>query len=103
VLPGGYSGRYRPAATREEKAMTRRDDALFDDICALVRKFAPADAKLAPATELSADLNIDSVAAMDLIMEIEDRFAIDIPVNQLSDLRNLEDLVALVRNQLGGR
>jgi acyl carrier protein len=83
--------------------MTLQDDTLFEAICTLVRKFAPADANLAPSTELSADLNIDSVAAMDLIMEIEDRFAIDIPVNQLSDLRNLEDLVALVRHQLNGR
>jgi acyl carrier protein len=85
------------------KAMQRHDDTLFDDICGLVRKFAPPEAELTPNTELSADLNIDSVAAMDLIMEIEDRFAIDIPVNQLSDLRNLEDLVALVRTQLSGR
>ena len=83
--------------------MALQDEALFDDICALVRKFAPPGAVLGPSTELSADLNIDSVAAMDLVMEIEDRFAIDIPVNQLSDLRNLGDLVALVGAQLKGR
>ena len=83
--------------------MTASDDALFGDVCGLVRKFAPGGATLAPSTELSADLNIDSVAAMDLIMEIEDRFEIDIPVNQISDLRNLGDLVELVRAQLKGR
>ena len=91
------------AAGTTEMAMTRSDDPLFGDVCALVRKFAPPDVELGPATELSADLNIDSVAAMDLVMEIEDRFAIDIPVNQLSDLRSLGDLVDLVRTQLKGR
>lgn len=83
--------------------MTTADDALFGDVCGLVRKFAPGGATLAPSTELSADLNIDSVAAMDLIMEIEDRFDIDVPINQVSDLRTLGDLVALVQSQLKGR
>lgn len=83
--------------------MTRADDSVFADMCALVRKFAPPEAVLAPTTELSADLNIDSVAAMDLVMEIEDRFGIDIPVNQLSDMRTLGDLAALVGSRLEGR
>ncbi|HMR32514.1 MAG TPA: acyl carrier protein [Geminicoccaceae bacterium] len=79
------------------------DDALLDTLSGMVRKFAPPGAALAPGTELAADLNIDSVAAMDLIMEIEDRFDIDVPINQVSDLRTLGDLVALVQSQLKGR
>jgi acyl carrier protein len=55
--------------------------------------------QLTLATELSSDLNIDSVAAMDLIMEIEDKFGIDIPINLVSDLRNLQDLLNVVRLQ----
>jgi acyl carrier protein len=79
------------------------DDALFETLCGLARKFAPPGVELRPETELSADLSIDSVAAMDLIMEIEDRFDIDIPINQVSDLRTLGDLVALVQSQREGR
>ena len=45
----------------------------------------------------AAGLNIDSVAAMDLIMEIEDHFEIDIPMNQVSELQTVGDLVGLVR------
>jgi acyl carrier protein len=86
-----------------EFAMTRVDDALFHDICTLVRKFAPGGVALMSTTELSADLNIDSVAAMDLVMEIEDRFGIDVPVNQLSELRTLGDLAGLVAGRLKGR
>jgi acyl carrier protein len=81
----------------------RTEAELLDDICGLIRKYAPPGAALTRATELGADLNIDSVAAMDLIMEIEDRFEIDIPVNQVSELRNLGDLVELVRARVGGR
>jgi acyl carrier protein len=86
-----------------EFAMTPVDDTLFHDICTLVRKFAPGGVALTPTTELSADLSIDSVAAMDLVMEIEDRFGIDVPVNQLSELRTLGDLAGLVAGRLKGR
>lgn len=78
------------------------DDPLFREICELLRSQRADAVELGPSTELSGDLNIDSVAAMDLIMEIEDKFGIDIPINMLSDLRNLGDLVALVRQQIEG-
>jgi acyl carrier protein len=83
--------------------MTAEGDALYRDICAILEKHAPSTAELTPSTELSGDLNIDSVAAMDLIMEIEDKFGIDIPMNLVSDLRNLQDLVNVVRQQIEGR
>ena len=34
---------------------------------------------------------------MDIIMHIEDKFEIDIPLNLVSDLRRVEDLVEIVR------
>jgi acyl carrier protein len=83
--------------------MTAHDDQLFGDVCAILECYRPADVPLTPATELSGDLNIDSIAAMDLIMEIEDKFGIDIPINVVSDLRNLQDLLDVVRQQTEGR
>jgi acyl carrier protein len=79
--------------------MTAHDDQLFREVCAILERYRPAHLELTPSTELSGDLNIDSVAAMDLIMEIEDKFGIDIPINLLSDLRNLQDLLDVVRQQ----
>ena len=83
--------------------MTAHDDQLFRELCTILERYRPADVRLTPATELSGDLNIDSVAAMDLIMEIEDKFGIDIPINLVSDLRNLQDLLDVVRQQSEGR
>lgn len=83
--------------------MTRDDDQLFRELCVLMERYRPADVELTRSTELSGDLNIDSVAAMDLIMEIEDKFGIDIPINLVSDLRNLGDLLDVVRQQIEGR
>ena len=83
--------------------MTVKGDALYRDLCTILEKYAPAEVELTPTTELSGDLNIDSVAAMDLIMEIEDKFGIDIPMNLVSDLRSFQDLVDVVREQIEGR
>ena len=79
------------------------EEQLFREICALLERHRPVGVQLTPSTELSGDLSIDSVAAMDLIMEIEDKFAIDIPMNLVSDLRNLGDLLQVVRQQIEGR
>ena len=83
--------------------MATRDEQLFREVSAMLERYRPPDVQLTPSTELSGDLNIDSVAAMDLIMEIEDKFGIDIPINLVSDLRNLEDLLDVVRQQTQGR
>jgi acyl carrier protein len=80
-----------------------RDEQLFREVCALLERHRPAGVQLTLSTELSGDLSIDSVAAMDLIMEIEDKFGIDIPMNLVSDLRNLGDLLQVVRQQIEGR
>lgn len=89
--------------TRLDDTMIAAGNALFRDLCAILERYAPAGVELSPATELSGDLNIDSVAAMDLIMEIEDKFGIDIPMNLVSDLRSLQDLLDVVRQQIEGR
>ena len=79
------------------------DPQLFTVIQGILNKHNPAGVAITPDTDLVADLSLDSVAAMDLVMEIEDHFDLDIPVNDLSDLRSVRDLVALVRRQLEER
>ena len=66
----------------------RRADVrdILSGVTAVLQRYNTAAPTIDPATDLAADLNIDSVAAMDLIMEIEDRFEIDIPINLVSDM-----------------
>lgn len=42
--------------------------------------------------ELTSDLGLDSVQVMNLVMEIEDRLDISIPVNVLAEVRTLKQL-----------
>lgn len=70
------------------------------DIMALMQRYNPEGKPIGRSTEIGADLNIDSVAAMDLIMEIEDKFDIDIPMNQVGELKTIGDLIDLAAGQL---
>ncbi len=76
------------------------NDPVFEQLCRLI---APLNAKgvaLERETDIAADLNIDSVAIMDFVMEVEDHFNIDISLNLLADITNLGDLTSLVERKL---
>ena len=79
--------------------MDAADQGLFDDIAALLEPFNGDKIKLKPETDISADLKIDSVAVMDFVMEVEDKFDIDIPLNVLSDTRTIADLMNVVKER----
>ncbi len=68
----------------------------FKDVCSFLEKHNPKGIALTPETDLAGELSIDSVGVMDLVMEIEEHFEIDIPMNLLSDVQSLQDLVDVV-------
>jgi len=68
----------------------------FDTLCDLLKPFNMNGIALNPETDISADLNIDSVSVMDFVMEVEDRFDIEIPLNVLSETRTMAELVKVV-------
>lgn len=67
-----------------------------DDIRAqiqdVLQPFAKEGQTIGDDTELVADLGLDSVQVMELLLEIEDRFDISIPLNILPDVRTVHDL-----------
>ena len=80
--------------------MISEADEVLREICVLLEAHNPNRIEITEETDLSADLNIDSVAAMDLIMNIEDKFEIDIPLNLVGELRSVRDLAEAVRAQV---
>jgi acyl carrier protein len=46
--------------------------------------------------ELVAQLGLDSIKVLDLIMEIEDEFDLSIPMNVLADVRTVRDLARAI-------
>lgn len=43
-------------------------------------------------TELVGDLNLDSLQIMELLLSVEDRFDISVPVSILPDVKTIKDL-----------
>ena len=69
---------------------------VLDEIRSLLEPYNPKGVEISSETDFSSELNIDSVAAMNLVMEIEDKFDLDIPINQLPDMNSPRDLVDIV-------
>ena len=49
-------------------------------------------------TDLLGDLSLDSLQVMNLLLHIEDRFDISIPVNILPDVRTVKDLALQIEH-----
>ena len=43
-------------------------------------------------TVISKDLAIDSLAVMDMVMELEDRFDVSIPMNVVAEIQTVDEL-----------
>ena len=75
-------------------------EGVLDEIRSLLEPYNPNDVDISLETDFSSELNIDSVAAMNLVMEIEDKFELDIPINQLPDMNTPKDLVDIVLSRV---
>ncbi len=69
-------------------------------LCTLLAPFNPESKSLSEATDIPAELNIDSVGVLDFIMEVEDHFDIEIPMNAVSNIRTIGELADYVHSQL---
>jgi len=63
---------------------------------------AKNEGEIAVDTVLVDDLSLDSLEVMEVLMEIEDRFDISVPINILPDIRTVGDVVLQIRKLLAG-
>ncbi|PSJ18175.1 acyl carrier protein [Nitrosomonas supralitoralis] len=71
-------------------------DEIMQLLCDRLRDLASTDVLITPETNLINQLSIDSIKLLNLIMEIEDTFDISIPINALTDVQTVGELVDLV-------
>jgi acyl carrier protein len=64
----------------------------------ILKKHVDADRAIRPNDHIQNDLGLDSLGVMELVADIEDRFAVTIPNDVLSDIATVEDVAkALVK------
>ena len=78
------------------KAAASGNGAILQEIFALLAPFNKNNIELNENHDLNADLDVDSVAALDLLMNIEDKFDISISINHLSEIHTVGDLAKVV-------
>jgi len=62
----------------------------------VIAPYNKKNAALEPGTTFAADLDLDSLAIMDLVAAIEDEWDIVLPLNMLPDLETLQQVADLV-------
>jgi acyl carrier protein len=75
-------------------------------IAEIVMRLEPFQVNARPisgTTVITKDLNIDSLAVMDMVMELEDRFDISIPLNDVAEIHTVDELADAVLRKVGGR
>lgn len=72
-------------------------ELILDEILKRLQVHAKAGLPITEATDLNRDLNLDSLAVMELMFELEDRFNISVPMNLLPEVSTIGDLAQLVQ------
>lgn len=76
------------------------DKPIIEEICRLLAPHNTQSIVLSAATDIPAELNIDSVGVLDFIMEVEDIFDIEIPMNVVAETHTIGDLVRVVEARI---
>ncbi len=77
-------------------------DLIFQKTCALLAPYNRGDVQLTRSTGLISDLEVDSVAVFDLIMEMEDAYDISFPMENISEIKSIGDIVDTIRSLKAG-
>ena len=62
------------------------------ELCAEISRASNGRVVIGEDTDLLGDLGLDSLQVMNLLLEIEDKFDVSIPVNILPDVKTVRDL-----------
>ena len=66
----------------------------------ILKSFTKESFELKEETDLIADLGLDSIKVIELLVMIEDSFDISIPLNILPDIRTINDLAEQLQQLL---
>jgi acyl carrier protein len=87
--------------------MTIANAPLEDEVMATVKRVSRRPIEPTTDSDLALDLGFDSLLVFELIAELEDRFDVSIPLNDIEKIRTIaqvsEHLRELIDQQGGGR
>jgi acyl carrier protein len=72
-------------------------DEIFEKVCELLKPYNPQNRPIKRESGIMSDLEVDSVAVFDLVMGLEDHYDISIPMEMVSDIKTVGELVNAVK------
>ena len=78
-------------------------DLVLRKVCRLIEPFNTDSIGLTRETNIASDLAIDSVAVLDLIMEVEDTYDISLAMHLVAELETIGDLVDAIHQTKRGQ
>ncbi len=76
-------------------------EVLMDYILECLRGMVAGNVEVKPDSDLVNDLGLESIKVMDLLMQLEDKLDISIPINILLNVRTPEQLLDALTPHLG--
>ena len=80
-----------------------QDEEILQVLFQALSRFPTKTGALTAQTSLTADLSLDSVSMMEVLVEVEDHFDIGLPLNRMANVSTIQDLADLIRTNLGTR
>ena len=75
-------------------------ESVFAKIRELLAPYNPENREITLNSGIMSDLEVDSTAVFDLIMGLEDFYDISIPMEMVSDIKTVGELVSAIRELL---
>ena len=74
---------------------------IFDEVKEILAEQLDIDPETIEMTSnLQTDLGADSLAAIDIVMSIEDQYGIEVPDSVIENMRSVEDIVSFIENNV---
>jgi acyl carrier protein len=73
------------------------NEEVFQQILTVLKPFVPDGVEITSETDLTADLALESLNVLEILLGLEDHFDISIPINILPDIRTVKDLVQQIQ------
>jgi acyl carrier protein len=68
------------------------------EICSHLAPYQTGEKPITGHTVIAKDLTIDSLAIMDMVMELEDRFDVSIPMSVIAEIHTVDQLADTIRD-----
>lgn len=75
---------------------------IWNIVCSVLQQRNGRNIPLLPETRINSELSIDSVEVLDIVMELEEKFDITIPISALADVETIGDLAKVVAARIRG-